>query len=303
MRRALRIAGRVVVGLAALGAVASVWVLHASNQRLHRRLEVAPHDLPVPTDSAAAVERGRHLAQSVVLCVSCHRRDLGGNLMADNAVLRFAPPNLTRGRGGVGAAFIGPDGARRFERAVRHGLGADGTPLLVMPSDPFASLSDADVAALLAYVRALPPVDREVGRTYLGALGRVLLAAGVADEIAAERIDHARTPLDRPPADALEHGRYLADGSGCHFCHGPTLAGGPSRAGPPGAHDVPNISVARLGTWSEDDFVRALRTGRTPDGRTLRTGMPWQEYSGLSDAELRALWVYLRSRPPALATR
>ena len=53
-----------------------------------------------------------------------------------------------------------------------------------------------------------------------------------------------------------------------------------------------------LSTWSEQDFVVALRTGRTPDNRQLdKEWMPWQTFSRMNDLELRAIWRGLRSLP------
>ena len=53
-----------------------------------------------------------------------------------------------------------------------------------------------------------------------------------------------------------------------------------------------------LSTWSERDFVVALRTGVTPDGRQLDDAwMPWKNLSRMSDLELRAIWRGLRSLP------
>jgi Cytochrome C oxidase, cbb3-type, subunit III len=92
-------------------------------------------------------------------------------------------------------------------------------------------------------------------------------------------------------------GRYLADVSGCHGCHGFGLSGG-RVAGPDDLPLASNLTPAGLGTWSEADFVRAIREGRWPDGTAINEFMPWRSYCSMSDDELRALWAYLRSVPP-----
>ena len=44
--------------------------------------------------------------------------------------------------------------------------------------------------------------------------------------------------------------------------------------------------------------MRAMREGRRPDGTEIQLPMPWQAYGGLSDDDLHALWLYLRSAEP-----
>jgi hypothetical protein len=51
--------------------------------------------------------------------------------------------------------------------------------------------------------------------------------------------------------------------------------------------------------WSEEDFINTMRTGKAPGGVQLRSQyMPWTSYRHMSDDELRAVWVYLKSLPP-----
>ena len=49
--------------------------------------------------------------------------------------------------------------------------------------------------------------------------------------------------------------------------------------------------------WTEADFIKAIRTGTRPDGTKISEEMPWKSMAGLSDDELRATWMYLRSVP------
>ena len=75
-------------------------------------------------------------------------------------------------------------------------------------------------------------------------------------------------------------------------------------AGPPDLPLASNLTPAGLGAWTEADFVRALREGRRPDGSAINEFMPWRGYGAMTDSELRALWLYLRSVPPrATGTR
>ena len=53
-----------------------------------------------------------------------------------------------------------------------------------------------------------------------------------------------------------------------------------------------------IGDWSEDDIVKALKTGIIPGGRVLMPIMPRQAYSQATDADLHALAAYLETIPP-----
>src|SRR5690606_30225998 len=120
---------------------------------------------------SATIARGAHLASALGKCADCHGDGLGGNVMVDDPALgRLSAPNLTRGRGGVTADFAMAD----WDRAIRHGVRPDGTGLVVMPSEDYAALTDADLAALVGYLRQLPPVDREVPPSVIRMLGRAL---------------------------------------------------------------------------------------------------------------------------------
>lgn len=54
-----------------------------------------------------------------------------------------------------------------------------------------------------------------------------------------------------------------------------------------------------IGSWSEDTFVKTLRTGRHMGvSRPILPPMPWQFYRNLTDEDLRSIYAYLRSLPP-----
>ena len=91
--------------------------------------------------------------------------------MGDDPIFgRLIASNLTAGKGGVGQTFQDID----YLRAIRHGLGPDNKPLIIMPSQHFTKLSDRDVSTLIAYIKSVPPVDNELPKTKLGPLGRVI---------------------------------------------------------------------------------------------------------------------------------
>jgi hypothetical protein len=204
----------------------------------------------------------------------------------------IAGPNLTRGRGGVGTTFRDAD----WDRAIRFGLHADGRSLLIMPSEVFVNMSDEDACALIAYIKQLTPVDRVMPPTRLHAVGRAMLAAGRFEILVAPKTsERHRVPAGTD--DTSGRGRYLANISGCHGCHGYGLSGG-RVAGPPDLPPASNLTPTGLAGWTEADFVRVMREGRRPDGRQLHDFMPWRQFRHMTDAELHALWLYLESVPP-----
>jgi cytochrome c553 len=242
---------------------------------------------------ASLVAEGEHLVRSRG-CVDCHGKALTGQPMIDKwPVLRVIAPNLTRLQEGAGVHG-------RVFAALHHGVRADGTSLLVMPA-VYASLTQREIAAMSAYLSTMPasgPVQRA---SELGPAGRVLLALGqLPGVLTAEKIDHDEPMRDAPPPVAsIEYGAHVA--TLCTGCHGADFAGGVPRE--PGAPAPPNITphAAGLHAWTEPQFFDAMRTGTRPDGRRLDPHqMPWPSLGRSTDAELHALWRYLRTVSPAV---
>jgi hypothetical protein len=66
----------------------------------------------------------------------------------------------------------------------------------------------------------------------------------------------------------------------------------------PAAQNLTPDTVSGIGKWSEADFQRALRTGRRPDNTEINPAMPWKLAGQMTDEEMHAVWLYLRSVPP-----
>ncbi|HEU0015119.1 MAG TPA: cytochrome c [Longimicrobium sp.] len=291
-RRLLMGAGSLVALLLLVLAV----VYGVSESRLRREYQISGRALAVTTDPAQ-VARGKHLATAVAKCADCHGSNLGGKEFINAGMLGVVyASNLTAGKGGVLPRYTDA----QLERAIRHGVRADGRGLLIMPSQEFNALSDDDAAAIIAYLRSLRPVDNVLPKAKVGPLGRALFVAGKLPLLPAEDIDHAAAaPRTAPPLGATrEYGAYMAQVGGCTGCHTPTLAGEVKSAipdHPPAA----NITPKGIGSWTEADFFKAMRTGVRPNGTRINEAMPWKSVGLLSDTELRALWMYLQSVPAA----
>lgn len=293
MKRALRWAGYGLLGVLGVAVAALAALYGYSEYRIERRYEIHPPAVAVRAD-AELVARGRHLA-TIRGCVDCHGANLGGQTFLDTPpVGRVFASNLTRGRGGIGGSYTDQD----FVRAIRHGVRPNGQALLIMPAQEFNVLSDADVAALIAYLRSLPPVDNEPFERSVGPIGRLLYVTGQAPLLPVELIDHTARPKPVTPGVTAEYGKYLS--SSCVGCHGEGLSGGRIPGMPPEFPPAANITPhgeTGIGAWTEADFFTALRTGKRPDGSELRPEMPWKLTAQMTDDEIRALWLYLRTVP------
>lgn len=275
-------------------------VYFASERRLNKRYNVTVQPVARPAAAdAGALEHGGHIAQTRG-CLSCHGPDLGGSKVVDDPLIgRWHAPNLTRGAGGVSPDYGDID----YLRAIRHGVNRNGRPLLLMPSHEFAHFSDRDMGDLLAYLNSVPPVNRERVPLTVGPLARALILANKIT-IPAERIDHGSVaPQNILPGVTVEYGKYLA--VGCQGCHRPGYTGGKIAGAPP--HWPPAADLTRepgtpFATWTEADFMRAMREGRRPDGSEINRAMPWRALGKMTDDELGAIWLYLSRRTSAGAS-
>lgn len=296
MKRALKWIGIATAGLIGLAVLTGASVYGISELRFNRTYRVQVEPVKVPSD-AESIRQGEHIA-SIRGCKACHGEDLSGQIeFEDPMVGTIANANLTGGRGSEVIEYTTED----WVRAVRHGVGRDGKPLLIMPSNQHYSMSDEDLGALLAYIRSLPPVDNELPELQLSLFPRLMYVLGPMDFLVpAELIDHNAA---RPPAPergvTAEYGAYLA--GLCSLCHGPGFSGGPIPGTPP--EDPPALNLTPAGAlqnWTFEEFLTAMRTGATPYGRQLRDEfMPYQSLFGeMTDEEWEAIWLFLRTLPP-----
>ncbi len=295
MKKVLKWIGIVLGALIGLILLVALGLYIKGRTEFSRKYDVHVEAVTIPTD-AASLARGQHLA--TILCAECHQQDLGGKQdWFDGGPLGGAnTPNLTTGKGGLGSQLTDAD----FVRVLRHGVKLDGTSVFIMPSQDFYYMSDADLGALIAYIRSVPPVDREATKSQLhfSFMGNVLYGAGMfGNLLRADRIDQTNRPAVPQPGVNAEYGQYLVNINGCRDCHGPQLAGG--KPGDPNSSLAPNLTPGgELTAWSEADFIKTLRTGVTPSGTNMPDEfMPWKAKSQMIDDELKAVWAYLQSLP------
>lgn len=120
--------------------------------------------------------------------------------------------------------------------------------------------------------------------------------------------------LDAPPpraafeASRVARGAGLAAIGGCAGCHTPeggrSFAGGRAIETPFGTIYSTNITPdprTGIGLWSEAAFARAMREGIDRGGRHLYPAFPYDRFTLASDADIRAIYAYLMTRPPVAA--
>lgn len=105
-------------------------------------------------------------------------------------------------------------------------------------------------------------------------------------------------------AQQVARGNYLARAGDCMACH--TARGGASFAGgrviptPFGKLYSPNITpdaATGIGTWTADDFWRALHNGKSKDGRFLYPAFPYTDYTKITRADADAMFAYFKTLP------
>lgn len=250
--------------------------------------------LPPEAVAAASAEMGARIAVTRG-CTECHAEGLAGRVFLDIPLGLMVAPNLTRGRGGVGARYASLDD---WNRAVRYGVRPDSSLIApVMPYDFFNRLSEVDAASVAAYLASLPSVDNQLPPTKIRPLGHLIL--GTPGMSPKARLSDLHQPRTTPaPGVTADYGRYLASTT-CVGCHSENMLGGP-HFDPAG---LPAPGLSHVGAWPTEDFIRALRTGVAPGGRQLTDWMPWKLYAKFTDEELRALHEYLKTiKPPTAGT-
>jgi mono/diheme cytochrome c family protein len=278
-----------VAALATLAVVAVAVLLLQSDRKRNRVVGIDP--APVAYASGAdAVQRGEYLYRSRA-CIDCHADNGAGRVFIDDANgLQVRGANLTRGAGSAVARYT----ERDWVRALRHGVKPDGRPLFVMPSEDYNRLTDSDLADVVAYVRALPPVGAPGAEFRLPLLVRLVHGAGVLKD-AAEKIDHTLPPAQPVPVGkTVAHGRYVAQG--CIGCHGAQLRGGAIAGAPPDWPPAANLKgdegvLARYRDVAP--FKTLLRHGVRPDGSKANKAMPTNAF--INDTDIEALFLYLKS--------
>ena len=242
-------------------------------------------------------------------CAGCHTTDpakpFAGGKRIDTPFGAIYAPNLTPDRDtGIGA-WSDAD----FVRAVRTGIAPDGSnyyPAFPYPS--FTKMTKDDALAIRAYLATLAPV---VSRNKPPELRWPFGYRGLIRVWNALYFKPGLFEPDQSKSAAWNRGGYLVTGlAHCGACHTPKNYFGADKSAQALSGNVvagwfaPRLDgAARTGlkSWSEEDITEYLQSGR--NGKS-HAGGPMAEVvvnstSKMSDADVRAIAVYLKSLPPA----
>lgn len=251
----------------------------------------------------ARLERGRYLVESIAGCGNCHTAQgpngpLPGKALAGGlpfADLGAFAANITPDRD----TGIGTWTDAQIALAIREGRRPDGSLIgPPMPFELYRSISDNDLAAIVAYLRSVPAVKNVVAKSQY----RMPLPPAWGPPVG--------KVADVSPSDKLAYGRYLAGPMGhCIECHStpspqgpPDMgkglgAGGMQFHGPWGTSVATNITPSGLKRYSDAELKKIISTGVRPDGSRLKPPMGTGYYARMTQPDLDALVVYLRSLP------
>jgi hypothetical protein len=258
--------------------------------------------------------RGEYLVEAVYGCMDCHaphdwtahdapilpgRKGSGQEIegMLKGLPGRIVAPNLTPDPE-TGAGTWSDDA---LARAIREGIGHDGRALFpMMPYERYRALPDEDVASLVVYLRALPPVRNALPATEVAFPVKYLMRS-VPEPLSG--------PVPQPDlSDPVKRGAFLVNTVGCADCHTPQkngqpvpgmdLAGGMVLEGPFGRVASANLTQHPSGIpyYDEAQFVKTLRTGYV-GARKLNQIMPWTTFRNMTDEDLKAIYAYLKTVP------
>ena len=257
-------------------------------------------------DAETLLERGAYLTNSILACGNCHTPQdrggpiagmghAGGTVFDEEPFTAYAPNITPDPKTGIGTWTDGQIG-----KAIREGVRPDGS--IIGPPMPVAfyrSISDRDLAALIAYLREMPAVENVVPRSVY----RIPLPAAYGPPV--------RGVPDVPHDDRLRYGAYLATIGHCLECHTPRTPQGPDEAragaggmsfpGPWGVSVSANITqdpVTGIGTWTDSQIRAAITRGVRPDGTRLLPPMAYNHYAAMTDEDIDALVAWTRTLKP-----
>jgi len=244
-----------------------------NEQQAARITAVAFEGAQVDTKTAR-IAHGERLTH-VLGCRGCHGQGLQGQRFYE-----LYASNLTRD--------VPNYSDIQLDRLIRHGERIDHRDLWGMPSPVFQHLSEADFAALTAYLRSLRPGGGpDQARLPWEPDAAALIAKGELKPAAQSVLDvRSKEPRDLGPGYAL--GRYITMTT-CAECHGPELKGHEG--------ETPDLIVA--GGYTRPEFDRLITQGIPSGGRKIRammSGVALERFSHLTRPERDALYAYLKER-------
>ena len=292
-----------------LAVLLTIGYLYISTSEIPSYENQAP-DIQISSDSLK-IEEGARIASMV--CNSCHlskNQVLEGNYMPDAKVFGeiFAPNITNHPEFGIGSYTDG-----ELVYLLRTGIKKDGvfTPPY-MPKLPH--LSDHDMECLISFLRSdhrwVRPSEVQQPESEPSFLTKFLC------KVAVKPLPYPQNTIVEPDtSDLVAFGKYLSTAKfDCYSCHSKDFAtvdlmvpeksegffGGGNKLYDREGNIVlsPNITMhkeAGIGSWNEDEFHTAMRSGMRPDNTSYK--YPMMPFTALTDRELSAIWAYLNAVP------
>ena len=254
----------------------------------------------------AMVAHGEYLVKGLAACGYCHGQNPGpdsvleGGRTQGDVYGEVDAANLTPSKSGIGEWS-----SIEIVKAIRASAGRNEEPLSEDVHEGYEWMSDEDALSIVAYLKSLPPIKNEVYRRDVGFLERNTMGLMEGRESVSGFVPQIS------PEHKVEYGRYLVEHvarcTACHNSKGGMLSdekylfGGQMIKNESGEKVAPNISSSELygiGAWTEEQIVYYLKTGETPEARTIDIDFcPIRFYANAKDDDLYAIAAYLRTVP------
>ena len=265
------------------------------------------------------IERGKYLANYVMLCIDCHStRDwniFSGPLVAGSEGMggevfdqqfgfpgRYVAPNIT------------PYGLKDWTdgeifRAITSGVSKDGRPLFpIMPHPNFGQTDSLDIISVIAYIRTLQPIEHNVDESKSDFPMNFII------HTIPQKAKFSPTP---DKSNKVAYGGHLVNKSLCANCHTKfekgKFIGEPFEGGR--EFPMPDGSILRsanltphqtgIGAWTEEMFIQKFKlyadssyVPRKPEELGYQTFMPWTMYAQMTEEDLSSMYAYFQSLTP-----
>jgi len=280
--------------------------------------ETDPPELSVEI-SPQRINKGRSIVSTI--CAGCHLSPqtnlLSGKLYSEERDFtgKIYASNITKDSiYGLGSWTDG-----EIYYLLRTGVNKDGHHCLVMPA--FNLLSEEDVFSIIAFLRTdtilVQPHPEPMPQSKYSLLTKILSRTwGRPFEIG------TYPPTSPDSTDLISYGRYLVSATYfCALCHTPVdrfkpfgkaydffdqeqnegfLSGGKLNSKGDGynlySRNITPDMNSGIGSWTLEEFAKAIRKGQTPNGDFLRR--PMMQFKNMSDNDLAAIYLYLKTIPP-----
>lgn len=266
------------------------------------------------------IERGKYLANHVMLCMDCHsQRDWN----------TFSGPPIAGTEGSGGEIFdqkLGLPGKYiaknltpthlsnwtdgEIYRAITCGVNKDGKALFpIMPYPNFGQLDIEDIKSVITYIRTLKPIQNDLPSSESDFPMNFII------NTIPQKSQHTTIP---PKTNTIAYGKYLLTAAGCKNCHtkeengkvvGEYLAGGSEFPLPTGgivsSTNITPHKTTGIGSWTKEQFVKRFKMyvdssfvpPKIKQGN-FQTVMPWLMYAGMTTEDLEAIYDYLMTVKP-----